>query len=70
MTSFYVVVGIVLLCGLSIWIAVANARKQGAANQAALDAQRAKDAEAAIHQVQAENRDTADTKDRLDKGTF
>lgn len=54
----------------AIWIAFRQAKQAGASDQAAQDAELARKTEAAIHQVQAENRDNVVTIDRLKKGTF
>lgn len=61
---------VAVIAALALWLAVLKSKAQGAAEQAQKDLQAAKDAEAAIHQVQAEERDTAETKDRLNKGSF
>ena len=58
------------IAATAIWIALARAKQAGAADQAAKDAELARETEAAIHEVQAEDRDNAETIDRLNKGTF
>lgn len=58
------------IAALAIWLAVRQASQAGAASQAAKDAELARETEAAIHEVQAETRDTSDTVMRLRKGNF
>ena len=58
------------IAAIAIWIALRQAKQAGASDQAAQDAELARKTEAAIHQVQAENRDNVVTIDRLKKGTF
>jgi type VI protein secretion system component VasK len=58
------------IAAIAIWIALRQAKQSGASEQTARDAELARETEAAIHQVQAENRDTDVTLDRLKKGTF
>lgn len=58
------------IAAIAIWIALARAKQSGASDQAAKDGELARETEAAIHEVQAENRDTDVTIDRLKKGTF
>ena len=58
------------IAAIAIWIALRQAKQAGASDQAAQDAELARETEAAIHQVQAENRDNVVTIDRLKKGTF
>lgn len=60
----------VLIVGFVIWLAMRHARKQGAAEQRARDIQMGADAEAQIHAVQAEQRDTVETRRRLNDGDF
>ncbi len=58
------------IAAIAIWIALARAKQSDTSDQAARDAELAREAEAAIHEVQAENRDNVVTIDRLKKGTF
>jgi type VI protein secretion system component VasK len=58
------------IAAIAIWIALRQARQAGASDQAARDAELARETEAAIHEVQAEDRDNVVTIDRLKKGTF
>jgi type VI protein secretion system component VasK len=58
------------IAAIAIWIALRQARLAGASDQAASDAELARETEAAMHEVQAENRDNDETIDRLKKGTF
>jgi type VI protein secretion system component VasK len=58
------------IAAIAIWIALRQSKHAGASDQAAKDAELARETESAIHQVQAENRDSVVTIDRLKKGTF
>lgn len=58
------------IAAIALWIALRQTRQAGASDQAAKDAELAREAEAAINQVQAETRDNVVTIDRLKKGTF
>lgn len=70
MTTLLVSSGLVLIVGFTIWLAMRYARKQGAAEQRAKDIAGALDAEEQIHEIQAEHRDTAETRRRLGDGGF
>lgn len=59
-----------LIVGIIIWFLVRNAKKQGIAEQLARDSKVVAETESAIHQVQDEHRDPAETKKRLKGGTF
>lgn len=58
------------IAAIAIWVAIARAKQAGASDLAAKDAELARETEAAIHEVQAENRDNVVTIGRLKKGTF
>lgn len=63
--------GVVLaIAAFAIWLAMRQARSAGAADQAANDMAAGRDAEDAMHEIQAETRDTPETVKRLDRGTF
>ncbi|MBI2718153.1 MAG: hypothetical protein HYX36_05240 [Rhizobiales bacterium] len=71
MTTALIGGGVVaFVAALAIWLAVRQAKQAGAASQAATDARLARETEAAIHEVQAETRDTGETVVRLRKGNF
>jgi len=59
-----------LISAFAIWIAVRRGRSQGAAEQRADDLEAAVKAEEQIHEIQAENRDTPETRRRLNDGSF
>lgn len=63
--------GAAIICiGFVIWAAMREAHKQGAAEQAEKNLREALDVEDAVHQTQAEHRETATTKRRLEDGSF
>ena len=70
MTSALIIVGLVLIVGFVITMAIRNARREGKALQRAQDISAGAEAESEIHQVQAERRDPDETKRRLDDGSF
>jgi len=70
MTTLYLIGAGVAILGFVIWLALRGARREGGAKQRADDIALAKDAEASIHEVQAETRDSEETRKRLQKGDF
>ncbi len=63
--------GIVLaIVGLAFWAALRSSKRQGAAEQRADDIALAAEAEAEMREIQAEERDTVETRARMRDGTF
>lgn len=70
LTTLYLIGGAGLFFGAIIWYALRQARKKGVAEQVARDLKTVTDAESQIHEVQAEQRDTSTTKEKLKRGDF
>ena len=70
MTTAYIVGGALAFAGLILWWAMRSAKKQGAAEQAAKDVKLAHETEGAIRDIQAEERDTDETRKRMREGRF
>ena len=70
MTTLAISSVLLLIVGFTIWLAMRWAKKQGAAEQRADDIEAAIEAEEQIHEIQAENRDTPETRRRLNDGSF
>ena len=56
--------------GFLVWLALRSARRDGAAEQRAKDIKAGSDAEFDIHQTQNEQRDTVETRTRMNDGSF
>lgn len=70
MNALYASLAGLLGVGFLFWLAVRGARKEGAAEQRAKDIQAGSDAEFEIHQTQNEQRDTVETRTRMNDGSF
>jgi len=70
MNALYATGAGLFIVSFMIWLAVRSARNQGAAEQRAKDIQAGSDAEFEIHQTQNEQRDTIETRSRMNDGSF
>lgn len=70
MNALYLSLAGLLGGGFLLWLAMRGARQQGAAEQLAKDIQAGSDAEFDIHQTQNEQRDTIETRTRMNDGSF
>ena len=70
MSTIYLVLGAVAVIGAALWIAVASARKRGAAETEAEHNTRAAENAETMGRVIAEHREPEDAAKRLDSGTF
>lgn len=68
--DIWLILGGVGLLGFILWFAMNKSKQQGAAEQMAKEQKAAREAEAAIHGVQSEERDTEETKKRMREGKF
>lgn len=70
MTTGLVILAVLLGVGALIYGVVKAAKSQGASEQRATDIDAAAAAEEEIHAVQGEERDTAETRRRMNDGSF
>lgn len=70
MTTLWVSGAVTLIVCFVIWLALRNSRREGEAEQRARDIAEAAETEAAIREIQAEERDTEETRRRMREGGF
>ena len=70
MNALYLSLAGLLGGGFLLWLAMRGARLRGAAEQRAKDIQAGSDAEFEIHQTQNVQRDTVETRSRMNDGGY